>query len=46
MGMYGGCGQEKYDMPGLRELEWWERVGFIEQPDQLVKALSSEVPYS
>lgn len=44
--MHGGYGQEKYHMPGLRELEWWERVGFIEQPDQLVKKaatlLSSE----
>lgn len=37
MSVYGGCDQNRYAWPGLRELAWWERNLFIEQPDQLVK---------
>jgi hypothetical protein len=37
MSMYGGCDQNRYAYPGLRELAWWERNLFIEEPDHLVK---------
>lgn len=39
MGMTGGGPEQKrYHTPGVRDLAWWERVGFIERPDALVKS--------
>src|SRR6478609_5422664 len=35
--MYGGYGQKKYSLPGMQRPSGWEAVGFIEQPDRLVK---------